>query len=631
MTVHGVTLASTDTIGTVTLIATKAAMEVEFTSTRSTFMGLIVQAAAGIDVAAGVETTTYPTSMHAGTSTLTIASTKALQTTNQALTITALDIDAVGEIVAGTGQISIHGTTASHTISLGASTGHHMHIVAAEFARTTGTAGLRVGNGVNGSIYVNDFTRPNSNPLGTTTLLASRDDTKILFETKGSTFNALAAQADNGVGLAVSVLADGEVASAGDHVGFLYVNGDYDDAGGLLMGQTPAHDGDDTDNNVVIASAKTITAKTVLTLEGTTGYLTQSGTLTLKGDAGIYISTHGVGTGSHSNPLDMDANTGFLTVAAGKHFANGNGLITITADDFDLVGGIGSGTGATTLLAKTNARTIGLGATPKQMHISGGELKSITATGLTIGSGVNNDISVHGITQKQSNPISDIVSLVATRSGQKVEFITASSTFNALNAVGPSVLVNAVDVTIDVDDLEFDGTTTTNLTDGRTLTAASLITLASSSGSILPVGTLTLAGGAGIIIQDTFTSTGTSGSKPIVMNADTNGDGGTLTVFDSKILTTNANVLWITAYDVDIRASASIKSGTRPVKIHGSTSETIGFGVTAKNMHLVNAELERISAEGFTLGNSVNGVLTTHGVTEQWPIYHRCVFAGSEA
>ena len=80
-------------------------------------------------------------------------------------------------------------------------------------------------------------------------------------------------------------------------------------------------------------------------------------------------------------------------------------------------------------------------------------------------------------------------------------------------------------------------------------------------------------------------------------------------------MTTNANVLWITAYDVDIQTSSGITSGTRQVHVHGSTSETIGFGVTAKNMHIVNAELQRVTAEGFTLGNSVNGVLTTHGVT----------------
>ena len=58
--------------------------------------------------------------------------------------------------------------------------------------------------------------------------------------------------------------------------------------------------------------------------------MNQAGTLTFAAASGIYIATDAVGHNSHTNTMYIDAGTGTVTVAAGKHFKNGNGLMKIT-------------------------------------------------------------------------------------------------------------------------------------------------------------------------------------------------------------------------------------------------------------------------------------------------------------
>ena len=138
-----------------------------------------------------------------------------------------------------------------------------------------------------------------------------------------------------------------------------------------------------------------------------------------------------------------------------------------------------------------------------------------------------------------------------------------------------------------------------------TMTSATLMTLAAKAGSIIAAGTLTLKATDGIYIRDTFTATGASGTTPLYINADTDGAtsaGGTLTVQTGKILTTNSNQVYITTYDLDL--DGSITSGTVGLQMYGSTSQTIGVGATAKDMHIEQDELQRITSSGLTVGSA---------------------------
>ena len=127
------------------------------------------------------------------------------------VTITAWDVVMDGSLTAGTETISVHGSKVLQTIGLGG-TGQDMHIESLELQRISATGGggagagswagtgLRIANGVNGSVTVNGIESAHSEyvyPL--VTLIAQSDDTQVTFATTSSTFHALAAQADNGV------------------------------------------------------------------------------------------------------------------------------------------------------------------------------------------------------------------------------------------------------------------------------------------------------------------------------------------------------------------------------------------------------------------------------------------------
>ena len=119
----------------------------------------------------------------------------------------------------------------------------------------------------------------------------------------------------------------------------------------------------------------------------------------------------------------------------------------------------------------------------------------------------------------------------------------------------------------------------------------------------------------GVVIHDSLTSTGASGSAPINIDADTDGDGGTFTVSTTKSLTTNSNTLRITCYDVDLQNNGAIRAGSYGIFLEGSSTQTVGFGATSQQMHLDGAELQRMSASSLTFGSTTSGSMTVNQVT----------------
>merc|ERR1719337_619232 len=91
--------------------------------------------------------------------------------------------------------------------------------------------------------------------------------------------------------------------------------------------------------------------------------------------------------------------TGTLTIKSAATFSTTDQLLTITADDFDIYGGISSGTANMWVVTSSVDHTIGIGGTARDMHITDAEFAFFsTDTQLTIGDSNNGVITLDGVT-----------------------------------------------------------------------------------------------------------------------------------------------------------------------------------------------------------------------------------------
>jgi hypothetical protein len=284
--------------------------------------------------------------------TLTVQTAKVITTNNNHLYITTYDIDLDGSITSGTVGVKLHGST-SQTIGVGA-TAKSMHLERNELQRIT-SAGLTVGSAVSSDMTVTDVQLDNIQYItDVMTLVATVDNAKVTFATKGSTFATLAVQADNGVAVNKKITTT---------TGALHLEGDFDNA-----------NADDSTNTVAFADQMTMLAATVLTVAAQTGTgITAAGALTLLANNGISIQDTFTGSATASKPLVMNADSdsnaanaqsGVLTVQTGKTMTSTNNAVTITAYDIDLDGSLAAGTAAVVIHGAVAGQTIGVGASP---------------------------------------------------------------------------------------------------------------------------------------------------------------------------------------------------------------------------------------------------------------------------
>jgi hypothetical protein len=351
--VKGVQEASSDAVGTVTLIATKATKTISFVSAASSFSkGITVQAQGGVDIETTLITnhnapTPTDTVIYAGVGTLTVDGSQTLSTTNGVLTITTDDtaFGASSDVSSGSAASYLFSTSAGRTIGLGSGTGDLSLNPSANEVAAFKVTGLTIGSGNSGTITVNGVADGHSDGIGSLlTLVATRDDARIVFETGSSVFNALVAQADNGVTGALDLTTD---------TGILYLDGDYEDS-------TSA---DDT-NTVAWTAAKTLSSKTYLTLESTTNSITATHALTLLAEEGISIlddMTGGTGALVINADNDSSGTDGTLTVQTAMTITSNNQAVTITAWDVDLDGSLTAGSAAIATYSSVSSQTIGLG------------------------------------------------------------------------------------------------------------------------------------------------------------------------------------------------------------------------------------------------------------------------------
>jgi hypothetical protein len=197
-----------------------------------------------------------------------VVSTKALSTTGQMLTITADDLDVNGGVSSGTAALQVAPMT---NLSLGMGTQHQQLNIVTDELGWFDSSGMTFGSGgVNQGIKVIGVSETNSNGIREVlTLIATFDRAQIRFESTGSTFAALSAQADDGIYVTAPVTAT---------VGGLYLDGDFDDSSVT-----------DLRSDIVFANDIILTAKEAITVEATTGSLTPEGALTLRAGSGITI------------------------------------------------------------------------------------------------------------------------------------------------------------------------------------------------------------------------------------------------------------------------------------------------------------------------------------------------------
>ena len=312
--------------------------------------------------------------------------------------------------------------------------------------------------------------------------------------------------------------------------------------------------------------------------------------------------------------------------------SSSNQLLTITADDINFLGDqVSSGTALMIINPATTARTLGLGVDTSGLFMTGAELAVVGTEegsgGLTIGSlGASSSITVTGITEANSDGITGIVTMLATVDDSKITFATTPSTFHALAAQADNGVVGDVDLTATYGIMYLDGDYENSTTadtvddvqfaDDKTLSAETMMTLESTTGTLVPAGVLTLIAGSGVVILEDMTSA--VANKPLVFDVDFESEGdGTLTVQTAKTITSNKSDVQITAWDIDL--DGSLTTGTLAISIHGAkVSQTIGIGASlSQNMEILDGELGRLATEaGLTVGDITTGEIQLNGVTD---------------
>ena len=351
--------------------------------------------------------------------------------------------------------------------------------------------GLTLGDATNGSITVNGITAANSNNVsGTVTLNATLDNASVTFATAASTFNALTANADDGIVINVALTTD---------VGAMTLEGDADN-------------GLDTNDDITIATGLTLTSADSITLDATTDGIAPADTVTLNADNGVTINNSftTVASGAVTIDADADANgTGDFILAAGATLNSSVGAVdtvSITADDIILTGSINADTGNVSLLP-SNSTTVGLGAGAGDFSLTDTELDNITTSGtLTIGNSNTTTMTINGWTAAAG--ISGPVVLTATGTAGAITFTTVASTLQAgltltaLDGVTLNENVTSNGATVIDADSDDDGTGDFTVAAAKTLTTTNN-TLALTADDIVLSGSIdTGSAAATLLVSD---------------------------------------------------------------------------------------------------------------------------------
>ncbi|MEY8875028.1 MAG: YDG domain-containing protein, partial [Leptothrix sp. (in: b-proteobacteria)] len=374
-----------------------------------------------------------------------------LTTANQALAITAADLDLRGNstISTGSGQISVTASNHRNIALGGADAAGQLTISGAELARITSSGGLELDTTGSGWIHVAGISAAQSQNLTGTLALQAQGSGDIAFVTAPSTFNGVSANASAGL---VNVGAD--LSTSNDAISFVSPtavsgNASVNSGGGnISFGSTLAVDHDLTlgTGNGALSFGGAVSSNKTLTLNldgGSVSGLTQlqpsltgltvnssssitlpalaingpqvynTGAITLTGDLG------GVGLAFNNtvdlvpasgNALTLNAGTGTLAFASPAALHANN--VTLAGDEISIAAAI-SGSGHLLVQPATPSRNVTLNGSGApvagSLNLSSAELAHLpigTLAGLEVGNAAGSgSLDVAGVLNVPGTPL----------------------------------------------------------------------------------------------------------------------------------------------------------------------------------------------------------------------------------
>lgn len=537
----------------------------------------------------------------------------ALSSTNNAITLSATDLvmDGAGTIDAGTGTLTLSRSTSGKIFvgDVSAATGTDMAVSNVELTNIT-AANMILGGVGTTEIVANGVTGGATADIDLLTLDATDDNAMITFTGAASTFNALTANADDGITVDVNLTATG---------GNLNLNGDFDNAAdtsdkiniaaGRLLSTSSPSGGDisllATTGGIMGAGALTIDSNAGLTIGSA---ITAMGQLMLSANGGIVLSGPGSGqtvtisadngvtlsddvTNSSGNTIinaDADGNgTGTLTLASGKAITTSGNDLSITANDIDLLGSINAGSGAVTIL-RSSMGTIGLGSASGDMSITDAEFGRITARGIAIGNNLTSLISVDSVSAMGTANISNLITLTAADIAITGAFNTDDASLAIGRVPGGSIGIGNSVGGMTISGTELTHITTKNLTIGGAATQNILVNGLSGSETAGVDGTVTLMSGNTITFSgasNTFTALVAKADNGIVANSSLTTTVGNLSLDGDadNMAGSNDGIVFGAGRTITSAGLLTLKSTTGGISGLGGLTLNAADGITALN------------------------------------------------
>ena len=556
---------------------------------------------------------------NSGDGTLTLASTKLIDSNEGSITITAFDIDLAGQMDAGTGSLKIHASGSSRMRFGDGTADSDMVLGVDEMQRITAND-FTLGGPHSGNIIVDGLTDLSTAHVATISLVATTATSTVTFETAASVFNkGIVVQASSGIEISgdVTTQVTESIFDAGTGTFIIRTSDTLSTSGRNL--QIKANDLDMESNSVISTGPAdvmidpyadvglgAVSGKAMTITDAEIGSIIATGRMTLGSSTGGDITVAGITDGSSGNVATMslvatDATRLIIFETASSTFNKGievqagaavvfsesvttqqtpttvsardfkvdnailsttNQALTLTIDAITFSGAnpeVDTGTANATVVVFTEDRPIDVGAsnTANALHLSTTEINTIKCDGLSIGGSANSNITVDGITDTSTRDLG-VLSLRAYKESSTVTFANNPSFFNK----------------------------------GISVQAAGGVHLTAS-----------------VTTKDSFTT----------IYAGT----GTLTVESSQSLSTTGQDLLVTSDDVEL--GGAVDSGAGITSFACTTSQKVSLGTnhstTANNafaqstFKISNTELAFITAAGASIGGTQCDTITVANVS----------------
>ncbi|MEL6108206.1 MAG: hypothetical protein AAFU85_19445, partial [Planctomycetota bacterium] len=461
--------------GSVTLIADGASSQVTFATSASSFRTLVVQANEGISIDQNLSTTEGTLTLNAnldagdGNGSLSIGTGVSINSDNEAVEISADDVDILGTIDAGSSAISITESEGAGILIGTGGSGTELELTGTELSQLTSTGLSFISTG---AVGIHDVAAAESDSVGGTVSVQTTQGV-TLAAGRTAIFNALSIAAEQGIVINGSLSTD---------TGDLTLDGDSNDTS------------DGTDS-LAFGSGVQVESAGALALDATSGGITASGDLTLYANDGVTISAdlNVAGAGGVGLTVDADRDEGdgigTFTVSAGLTVTTNSTTLDVTANDLDLQGTLNAGSASATIRG-TNGLGFGDTAVAGGMHFSKAELQQLTASDLQLEAG--DGLVIDNIT---TGDFGNNISLAATGASSSVTFSGQSSNFTELAVQSTDGVLFSVDVNTTVGGITIDADSDAGDQVGSLSIGAGVTLTSNNQDVLLTANDITLSGG----------------------------------------------------------------------------------------------------------------------------------------